>query len=121
MAKDKDYIQMIHTTEWLKLRKAALDKHPTCCMCEKEGRLTAAQELHHIRPVEEAITYQDKCQRMFDPSNVLPLCHDCHVKIHTELGRCGREATKRRNEKQVAQIIKKFFDATDDEDGGGIF
>lgn len=109
MAKDKDYIKLIHTTQWLHLRKDILTAHPLCQQCEKEGRIEAATEVHHARPVEEAISYSDKRQRMYDAHNLLALCHDCHVKIHTELGRCGREATKKRNAEQVAQVCKKFF------------
>jgi len=121
MAKDKDYIKLIHTGRWLRLRKEILTAHPLCQECEKEGRIEAATEVHHIRPVEEAISYHDKRQRMYDPHNLRALCHDCHVKIHTEAGRSGRQATKKRNDKQVAQVIKKFFPEGDDEAGGGIF
>ena len=121
MAKDKDYIQLINTTRWKQLRKSILDAYPLCQRCQQEGRLTAAQEVHHVRPVEEAITYADKMQRMYDAHNLQALCHDCHVKTHTEQGRCGREATKKRNEKQVEQVIKKFFDEGEDEDRGPIF
>lgn len=109
MAKDKDYIRLIHTGRWLSLRKEVLTAHPLCQECQKAGRIEAATEVHHVRPVEEAVGYNDKRQRMYDPHNLQALCHDCHVRIHTELGRCGREATKRRNEKQAAQVIKKFF------------
>lgn len=109
MAKDKTYIQLINTTRWLKLRRDTLTDHPLCQRCEEEGRLTPATEVHHIRPVEEAINMFDRRQRAYDPSNLRALCHDCHVKTHTELGRCGKEAAKRRNEKQVAQVVKKFF------------
>lgn len=109
MAKDKDYQQLIHTGRWLQLRKNILSQYPLCQRCQQEGRTTAATEVHHVRPVEEAITYSDKRQRMYDPNNLLALCRDCHVRTHTEQGRSGREATKKRNEKQVADVVKKFF------------
>lgn len=120
MAKDKDYQKLIHTGQWLRLRKDVLSVHPLCQRCASEGRITAATEVHHARPVEEAITYGDKRQRMYDPSNLLALCHDCHVKVHTELGRSGKEATKKRNEKQVADVVHRFF-GDDDQDGAGFF
>lgn len=109
MAKDKDYNRLIHTVRWLRLRRDTLTAHPLCQRCETEGRITPATEVHHIRPVEEAITMADKMQRMYDPHNLQALCHDCHVKTHTEIGRCGREATRKRNAKQVRQVINKFF------------
>ena len=110
MAKDRQYKQLIHTSRWLKLRRDILTAHPLCLRCEKEGRVTAACEVHHIRPVEEAITYAEKKQRMYDPSNLMALCHDCHVRTHTEMGRSGKAATKKRNEAQVNEVLKKFFD-----------
>lgn len=109
MAKDKDYNKLIHTVKWLRLRRDTLTAHPLCQRCEAEGRITPATEVHHIRPVEEAITMADKMQRMYDVHNLQALCHDCHVKTHTELGRCGREATRKRNTEQVQQVIKNFW------------
>ena len=120
MAKDKDYQRLIHTGKWLRLRKSVLSSHPLCQRCEAEGRTTSATEIHHRRPVEEAITYADKRQRMYDPANLMALCHDCHIKAHTELGRSGKEATKRRNGKQVTEIVRRFF-GDNDEDPGAIF
>lgn len=109
MAKDKDYNKLIHTAKWLRLRRDILMAHPLCQQCKADGRITPAAEVHHIRPVEEAITIADKQQRMYDAHNLQALCHDCHVRIHTELGRCGKEATRKRNERQVQKIVKKFF------------
>lgn len=109
MAKDRDYQQLINSSRWLRLRRDVLTAHPLCQRCEVEGRLTAATEVHHVRPVEEAITYSDKQQRMYDPHNLRALCHDCHVRTHTEIGRSGREATKKRNAEQTAQVIARYF------------
>ena len=121
MAKDKDYQQLIHATRWLRLRKEILTAHPLCQECAKAGRVEAATEVHHVRPVEEAIGYNEKRQRMYDPHNLQALCHNCHVQIHTAAGRSGREATKKRNREQCAQVIKKFFSPDDDEGGGSFF
>ena len=109
MAKDKEYQRLIHTTRWLQLRRQVLTVHPICQDCEQQGIITPATEVHHVRPVEEAIGHTERRQRMYDPHNLRALCHDCHVKRHTELGRSGREATKKRNADQVAQVLKKFF------------
>ena len=120
MAKDKDYQRLIHTGKWLKLRKDVLSRFPLCQRCASERRIAAATEVHHIRPVEEAITYGDKRQRMYDPSNLMALCHDCHVKVHTEQGRSGKEATKKRNAKQVADVVQRFF-GDEGEEPGALF
>ena len=109
MAKDEYYNKLIHSNRWAQLRKQILSAHPICQECQKAGRLQAATEVHHVRPVEEALFKPDKLQRMFDAHNLQALCHDCHVKIHTQLGRSGKEATKKRNHDLTEQAIKKFF------------
>lgn len=114
MAKDKEYNELIHTARWLKLRRDILTAHPLCQRCEADGLLTPAVEVHHVRPVEEAFTHAEREQRMYDPHNLQALCHGCHVKVHTELGRCGKDAARKRNEKHVREIIKKFFEGTSD-------
>lgn len=49
-----------------------------------EELLTPATEVHHVRPVEEAFTLAEREQRMYDPHNLLALCHNCHVQAHSE-------------------------------------
>ena len=109
MAKDKEYRQLIHTARWLKLRRDTLSTHPCCQRCELEGYITPATEVHHIRPVEEAFLKVERIQRMYDPSNLQALCHACHIRVHTEMGRSGKDATRTRNQKHVKEIIKKFY------------
>jgi 5-methylcytosine-specific restriction protein A len=109
MAKDKDYIKLIHTERWLLLRRDTLTAHPLCQMCEDAGYVVPATEVHHRTPVEYGVSYADKVRLMYDPANLCALCHDCHVKVHTELGRSGKEATRRRNAEHVERIVKKFF------------
>lgn len=110
MARDDDYIKLIHTSRWLRLRRDVLNAHPLCQRCEKEGTLTPSTEVHHIRPVEEALTYSEKMRLMYDASNLMALCHDCHVKVHTEMGRCGKDANRKRQDAHVKDVIRKFFD-----------
>ena len=109
MAKDKEYQQLIHTTKWLQLRRAVLTAHPLCEICRQHDEITPATEVHHIRPVEEAFGHAERRRRMYDPKNLMAVCHDCHVRIHTEMGRCGRAANVKRTKEQVAEINKKFF------------
>ena len=110
MAKDNDYIKLIHTPRWLSLRREILSAHPLCERCEAEGYVTPATEVHHRRPVEYGLNYAEKRRLMYDANNLSALCHDCHVRTHTEMGRSGKEATRRRNTEQVTGVVKKFFD-----------
>ena len=110
MARGDNYIKLIHRNEWVKLRRQVLTAHPLCQRCEANGRLTAACEVHHIRPVEEAISEGEQRRLMYDPMNLMALCHRCHVEVHTEMGRSGKVANKQRNDKQIAEVVERFFD-----------
>lgn len=109
MAKDKDYQRLIHTDRWLRLRRDKLTTTPLCERCQQQGIVTPATEVHHVTPVEDGLSLAEKRRLMYDPHNLRALCHDCHVQTHVELGRCGRVATKRRNQAQVAAVVEKFF------------
>ena len=111
MAKDKDYTKLIQAPRWLRLRRDILTAQPLCERCQAEGFVTPATEVHHRRPVEYGVNYNEKYRLMYDTDNLCALCHNCHVKVHTEMGRSGKEATRRRNAEQVRAVIVKFFNS----------
>jgi len=49
-----------------------------CEQCKSEGRLTAAEEVHHILPLADGGTN--------DESNLMALCKSCHSKITAASG-----------------------------------
>lgn len=110
MANDKDYNRLIHSQRWLRLRRDILSSHPLCERCESEGYVTPATEVHHITPVEYGINLMEKQRLMFDPHNLQALCRSCHVLTHTEIGRSGKEATRRRVKEHVARLVSKYFE-----------
>ena len=59
--------------KWRKLRTRFLNSHPLCEMCYRQGRYTAATEVHHIKPLSEGGTN--------DLNNLMPLCKSCHSAI----------------------------------------
>ena len=63
---------------WKRIRDRYAREHPLCEWCEKNGRLTSAEEVHHILPISLGGTH--------DKSNLMSLCKSCHNKIHLELG-----------------------------------
>ena len=58
---------------WKKLRARFLLLHPLCEQCKCEGRLTAAEEVHHILPLANGGTN--------DEGNLMALCKSCHSRI----------------------------------------
>ena len=58
---------------WRKLRAYILDKEPLCRMCAKEGKITPAVLVDHIKPVESPDD-----DWFYDEDNLQPLCWHCH-------------------------------------------
>lgn len=94
------YVSLLNSKDWQGvngLRARTLRAHPLCQMCEKEGIVKSAVDVHHIKPVEgigrryqfgETLPESVKeamRRRCFDPNNVIALCIPCHIKIHREI------------------------------------
>ena len=63
---------------WQKIRKRYITAHPLCEACLKEGRVTLAEQVHHIKPLSEGGGNEE--------SNLMSLCASCHSKIHAKRG-----------------------------------
>jgi 5-methylcytosine-specific restriction endonuclease McrA len=50
--------------------------HGECRMCSDAHRLTPAVLVHHIKHLRE------HPELAYTESNLMPLCHDCHERIH---------------------------------------
>ena len=56
--------------------------HPLCEVCQREGRVTAVEEVHHIVPLAQGGTHAE--------DNLMALCKECHSRITArEGGRWG--------------------------------
>jgi 5-methylcytosine-specific restriction protein A len=66
---------------WKRIRDRYIAAHPLCEQCKRSGRLTPAQEVHHILPLSQGGTH--------DPTNLMSLCTACHSGITlAENNRC---------------------------------
>lgn len=69
-------------TRWRKIRKKYMSQNPLCILCERMGKLTPAEEVHHIKPLSNGGTHNE--------NNLMSLCKSCHSKITAaEGGRFG--------------------------------
>ncbi|WP_217597159.1 HNH endonuclease [Cohnella sp. GbtcB17] len=69
---------------WRKAREGWLRKHPLCVACERQGKLTPANEVDHIRP------HRGDKVLFWDRLNWQSLCKSCHsAKTARENGGFG--------------------------------
>ena len=58
---------------WKRIRDRYIAAHPLCEQCNKAGRITPAQEVHHIIPLSEGGTHAK--------DNLMAICTPCHSAI----------------------------------------
>ena len=63
---------------WKRIRDRYIQEHPLCELCQQEGRLTPAEEVHHKKPLAEGGTHAR--------DNLVALCKSCHARIHAQRG-----------------------------------
>lgn len=64
-----------YTYRWQQARLHFLRAHPLCRYCDREGRLTAASIVDHIKP------HRGDERLFWDQSNWQPLCKPCHDSV----------------------------------------
>jgi 5-methylcytosine-specific restriction protein A len=68
---------------WKRIRDRYIKAHPLCEECQRQGRLTPAEEVHHILPLSKGGGNETE--------NLMSLCKSCHSRITAESGdRWGR-------------------------------
>ena len=84
MSRNKDYQRLLNSKRWKQLRQWKLQQNPLCELCEAEGFVRSAIDVHHKIPVESARTPEEMKQLCFNPSNLQALCISCHSKVHRD-------------------------------------
>ncbi|SHG99442.1 HNH endonuclease [Desulforamulus hydrothermalis] len=73
---------------WKRVRDRFLTQHPLCEVCQKQGRLTSAEEVHYIVPLSKGGTNATE--------NLMSLCKSCHSAVTAkEGGRWGRNYSRK--------------------------
>ena len=71
-------IKKRYNRQWQRIRDRYIAEHPLCEICEKHGKTTPAEEVHHIKPLSDGGTH--------DVSNLMALCKVCHSTITAREG-----------------------------------
>ncbi|RJX22340.1 MAG: HNH endonuclease [Ammonifex sp.] len=63
---------------WQRIRDRYMSEQPLCEQCQKDGKLTRAEEVHHIIPLAKGGTNVAE--------NLMSLCTGCHSMITAKEG-----------------------------------
>ena len=67
---------------WRILRNPYIRSHPLCEMCLKEGKVTPAEHVHHIRNFLSGTTEGERLHLLLDQDNLQALCRKHHLEVH---------------------------------------
>ena len=109
MARDREYISLINTVRWRRLRQSVLEHEPLCRRCVEAGRVRQAREVHHVRPIQTGVTPRERERLAYDPANLMPLCSECHQSEHERLGSKGKAEQTSRRKAATAEFIRRFY------------
>ena len=70
--------KIYRSERWKRLRALKFANNPLCELCQQDGRLTPAEEVHHKVPLSEGGTHAR--------DNLVALCKSCHARIHAQRG-----------------------------------
>ena len=63
------------TSEWRRLRDWYRARHPLCEECQRQGRVAAADHVHHKVEISQG-------GEPLDVENLESLCRSCHSRVH---------------------------------------
>ena len=107
MSRDKNYQRLLNSKRWKQLRAWKLERNPLCELCEAEGKVSAAVDVHHIDPIEGSMSLQEMEARCFNPNNLQCLCIPCHRKVHTQMRSNTKEGHQQRQADEVARWLER--------------
>lgn len=101
MSRNKDYQHLLNSKRWKQLRQWKLRQNPLCEVCEREGKVCSAVDVHHIVPTETAHTLVEMEHLCFNPNNLMSVCIPCHIAIHKEARSHTKEAHRQREDDRL--------------------
>ena len=108
MSRNKEYQRLLNSKRWKELRAWKLQQNPLCELCQAEGYVTSAIDIHHKTPVESARTPQEMEALCFNPSNLQSLCIPCHQRVHREARSHTKEAHLQRERDRLERWKKEL-------------
>lgn len=74
--------QYYNSSRWHNLRDRYIKHHPFCEMCEMNGKVKLAEQVHHKKEFMKGTTDEERWNLLLDEDNLMSLCCECHKQIH---------------------------------------
>ena len=74
--------RMYNSPEYKRTRRDFIRFHPLCDVCLVENKVKETEHTHHIVRFMDQPTEVLKYALLVDEDNIMPLCEDCHSKLH---------------------------------------
>ena len=113
MSRDKRYQHLLNGRRWWDVKRIVWQRAGGDCeRCKRQGRVVPGVDCHHIRPVEDARTYDGPdgmVARCYDPNNVELLCIACHKEAHHQLRSQTRQGHLKTEANRTEQWLAKHL------------
>ena len=87
--KSKDWAEFYGSRAWKSLRQWKITNQPLCEVCELEGRVKPAEEVHHARVFRSSPTKEGKWELFLSPENLISICSMHHKIAHNYMNKFG--------------------------------
>lgn len=106
----RDYVRLMNSRAWRRLRLTYLSQHPLCEDCLLVDRTTPAREVHHIRPIESAAGRPEEMKALaLDPRNLRALCTSCHQEAHRLLASSSKAVARERAKEALDSFVSHYL------------
>lgn len=79
--------EIYNTLRWRELRAYKLALTPFCQLCDAEGKITMATQVHHKDSPFNYIDENERVSKAYDLYNLESICAECHGRLHQREGR----------------------------------
>ena len=86
-----------------------MQSNPICEICAAAGIITPGTEVHHVTPVDTGANNEQIELLAYNYSNLVTLCHKCHVQAHKDLQSKSAKQTQARNKAKRTGFVDQFL------------
>lgn len=78
----RERMNIYNSQRWRDIRGWKMICDPLCEECEKAGKITPVDDVHHIVSFMSTDDPVERLRLAFDFDNLMSLCDECHAKKH---------------------------------------